>query len=1365
MAVIRDNVKIFHFAKIVLALVLLSIVFKFFLTDDFSQYFHYKTYVEKNEEQIDRVLQCNQTISIKQKFLAKGNLLNKIDIYLGDIEENATGTLNLQIQDQDDNILFDKTIFLSDYTANSWNTIESNCKELIRGEIYQLIIGSKDSLVPIGASNEKLQNKVFLECITDSGFNGTAGVGFQFTYIYSTFGDILFLLMNVLLLILVVATIIFMLIKVDIAYLLTDVYNKIDILYAVYFATLVLSRFNPLDEQKLQVTDFKREIGMSAVSNIEVASRIGNFLQCLGLFILFYTLFFAVFKYFRISAQNIENKEIYKFSDNLIILANMMLIFRIITYFSDYDQKIFYYSSYLIMFVVIACVLFNAMHLEKVISAEHYTNIHLSIFFASYIVASLIKTEWLGGKLLLGLNVAVSTIVILLLKIWGQRIKDRMPTISLPRITIISSFIPFLTALYIEILNIFNQHKIFIGAPGRFYYIFLGVILCVITFLLYKRRYFEKQFQWKKLVYPLGIFGISCMSVQIPLQMIYEAHIYESANYSILISDFLNFGKIPIVEHYGGHMLTGVWEGLLYAILNNDFQGAIFSPYMGLICPVLSVLFYYCIKFSWNEDIAFWTTLVFPFYSSWSYFGLGMLVCVAAITYVRKTTYVRALVLWGTVVWCAFYRLDLGFAFGAACIIFLIIYNCEKKNLQIVKQLLLSFFYITIFFLLLWFALCIGKGINPIDRLMEFLQISQSNEIWGGANIGNTEIMLFPWSYVIVPIITLISLCIIVFQKKFRHVDEKRWIILVFFGVSYFVNFQRGLVRHSVAELDTRVVLWSAYVFLALFISYIYKKGKLLIPIMTILLLCNTLFIQNGIFKEISIIDRASTITGGFIETWRLGRFAKEDAIPLENNQDTSSTLTDINIGANYITENEKLLTGWEVIKKQKRVVKRVIYNNELNSRICPYRMIMDNLLDQDETYLDFMNRSFIYSAIERYNPVYIAQSPMLLSSDFTQEQFIKEIESNNVPVAIMPMYDSELSVTLDAVANVYRHYKVAEYIYTHYQPLCSYGEFSVWCLPNRYVEMKQKIYNLFENVTDKFMDIDSLEKSQCEIVKDIESGYIIIESTGQDTSINGLQKIVSLQNKYDVDMKVTIEYETSKGGTMQLYYTTDPEEEYSEDKSIAKPIIHSGKVDFVIPVTEYSQLRLDVSEGCKVKIGEVKIGPAVDEIDWGYDGPVAVDGGSGKTLYEYIGELHNYNLGQLPVIWAEHDEKKAVENTRLASFAKEGEYFILRKPISKANKDKGNYLYFTANFAGLDWDNKWKSDDETVEASIKLGHYENGEFKERFNYNIVLREGQHDYLMRISSDYYWYIEDINALKVSCEIPLQDIEAGILEGD
>ena len=74
-------------------------------------------------------------------------------------------------------------------------------------------------------------------------------------------------------------------------------------------------------------------------------------------------------------------------------------------------------------------------------------------------------------------------------------------------------------------------------------------------------------------------------------------------------------------------------------------------------------------------------------------------------------------------------------------------------------------------------------------------------------------------------------------------------------------------------------------------------------------------------------------------------------------------------------------------------------------------------------------------------------------------------------------------------------------------------------------------------------------------------------------------------------------------------------------------------------------------------------------------------------------------------------------------------------------------------------------SDDETINATLKVGKEVNGKFETKYRYSFTVKEGQHDYIFRISSDYYWYINETNAVKLVCDEQLVNVNMEILEGD
>ena len=976
--------------------------------------------------------------------------------------------------------------------------------------------------------------------------------------------------------------------------------KKQGIWYAVYFSVSFILIYNPIHAVRNEVTEFNRVIGNALAGNVDVSKRVNNFSHWFILFGVSFVLFFLLMNYLLQKDRGGEEcRKAVAFLDNLIVVANVNLALRCITYFYDQENgaAVFHYSSYFIMVAMIAVFAYIALKLEQIITADMYAKFMMIGFSAAYSIAFIFTREWDRSRILLGVQTILFVVCILLIKLGKNIINTKQVTSGINGAVIFMSMIPFITSFYIELINILNRHGVALSHMRSKYVVGILIwfmITCVFVFVAYKRQWHMTG--WKKWVYPWLIFGVSCLSVQLPLEQIYDANLFESANSSVLISDFLNFGSVPIVEHYGGHMMTDVWEGLIYAVLNNDYAGAVFSPYSVYLLPVLAVLFYYFMKYIWNEDAALFVALFFPFYESWSYFGLGMFVCMAVIAYMKKNTYPRAILVWFSVIWCILYRLDLGSAYAIAGSIALLIYVTMYRKWKAVKPLLIALAGWGFIGGTVWFILCFMKGISPVKRLFEFLAASLSNGNWAYASIGDMELTVFAWVYIFMPFTMIIGLIYTIFSKRLREqTGENGWMILLIMELAYFANYSRGLVRHSLVEKSTFIIIWSGYICVAVLIGLYKNNKKLLLPAFMILILCDTEFFQSENFTEIPISDTAALNLGASRETWSRWKEAYENGEPIT----------------------------------------RVKWDVNLEGSIGPYRTVTDVLLDDDETFVDFINKSFVYSAVNRKNPTYVSQSPGQLSGEFAQEMFIDEIQ--DIPIVLMPI-DTEYygySNSLDGITNAYRYYKVAEYLYQNYEPLCKYGDiFTVWCLRDRYNEMKER--------------------------------------------------------------------------ADALIYADSPFELLEDGYGSGRPI------------------------------------------------------SNGDENTPYISALHSHPLGQIPRIWARADN--AINNDVITDLVLQGDIFTFDAGLVTDRTD-GNYLLINATYDVEDMVSDDRKDSETIDAVVLVGNYENDVFTEKYRYHVIMSEGNHDYLIRISTDYYWYTEDVNAVCIQNDASLQDMTMSILQGD
>lgn len=1321
----------------VCAWIIIFIIHNFYV-EGLSKYYSFSDYDYGVNDISESLRALDEETEITQKFISKGNILNNISLYIGQLEDK---NIEIAVRDNGGRSVCATIIKVNECKEASWNRIALDCKGLNIDEEYTLNITCEEGLSGVCFSYSTA-SEIYGECsVGGETEQGVIAVGFEFTHEYMGRAGVLELIVEVFTSVIMTFVLCFSVVNVEILY---EKFNeskvKKGLWYSIYFSTSFVLLYNPLEKIRNEVIEFKSVIGAGINSNVDVSRRISNFNTWFIMFAVSFCLFYLFFNYMLQKKADGDNKKVIGFMDNGIVVANCLLVLKIVTFFYNdaYYDNVYVFSNVIVMTIILALFGYVILDLQKNISLNEYVKLLIIGASVSYTLSILVG---LGGdmdKVLAGVLSIIYIGVILWCKLCKGIINiENYKCLSTSGVVIFAT-LPFMTSAYIELIHILNQHSIFVAHPAKYYVIanVLMVIIAVVLGVLLKKDKI-RIVNWKKWSYPVLVIGISCLSIQIPLQAIYDLDVFEGANYSILISDFLNHGSIPLVEHYGGHMMTGVWEGILYGVINNDYVGAAVSPYANLIVVLLAVLFFYFIKNIWNEDAALVVTLCFPFGDYWSYYGLGILVCLAIMGYVKKNTYLRALLIWLAFIWCALYRLDLGFAFGAATVISLMIYIVTMKRWEAIKQLGVTLAGCVGVGVITWVVLCAMKGINPISRLYEFVMLSLSNQNWAYASIGNSAQTVFGAYYAILPFAVMICLLYAIFSRRIKeNIGTPERIMLIALGISFFINFSRGLVRHSLCEMYTNVIIWTGFVFLAYFVSCYRKNIKLFLPVFMMFMLVDTLFTQDTNFSSKSIIDNSVVYPEPIIESWTEARF-----------------------------EENGFMTYWEKVKLEENVVERVILNEKLNKMKYQYNTVLNKLLDEEETYVDYMNKTVLFSLVERKNPAYVSQSPLQLSGEYTQEQFITQIE--NVPIIIMPIdpNDYGVSISLDGISNVYRNYLVSEHIYRNYVPLCKYGDvYAVWCLESRYNEYKSKMIDLLM-VENEYVDEISLEYG-------LEAGNVNVEtnsddsvtivSNGQDPMLAELQNVIDISSYINGEMILKVAYTTDVVGDMQLFYTSEKGENYSGNKVQTVKVSGSGIAEFAIPVTEYTRLRLDIPEGSSVMISSLSTKTMVKEIGYGYDGPYENKDSNDKITYEYMGGLHNYNLEQLPRIWGNQEGNKLDENmVTINTSYKEGRYHFEKESVDF--KEKESYLKITATYNGTDSIGLHTPNDENMRATVVLGDCQNDKFVEKCLYTINIKEGTYDYYIRVSADYYWYIGEINSIKMQTEEDVFNMELQILQ--
>ena len=610
-----------------------------------------------------------------------------------------------------------------------------------------------------------------------------------------------------------------------------------------------------------------------------------------------------------------------------------------------------------------------------------------------------------------------------------------------------------------------------------------------------------------------------------------------------------------------------------------------------------------------------------------------------------------------------------------------------------------------------------------------------SNQNWAYANIGNYSNTVFGFVYVILPFVIIGCLTFVFLSKNMKKkLGDIEWIILIILGVSFLINYSRGLVRHSLYEMQTMVIVWTAYIFISYFYSCYKNNKKIFLPLFMLLILCNTLFMQDRNFNAKSVADNSVVYPEKIIESWTVDRRAEE-----------------------------AVMTFWEQIKEDEKIVQRVQLSDQLNEMVCQYQTVLDTLLDKDETFVDYTNKTILYALMGRENPVYVSQSPLQLSGEYAQEQFVEQIK--DVPLVIMPVDPSDFraSISLDGISNIYRYYIVSEYIYQKYVPLCQYEEvYAVWCLKSEYNRYAEKLDSVLleDEYIEELKESDKVVLNDAERIDD-EQG-VTISSVGSDPMIGELQKIIDLTQYEGKVVRFVIKYRTEKEGNIQMFYTTEEDEGYNNSKVKTEVISGEGDVEFAIPITKYSRIRIDIPSESQVTILSLATKIHAENINYGYDGPYEKLDDEGIKTYVYRDCLHKYNLNQLPWIWGSYDVESSNGCKVVADIDYEDGIYSFDNGFIDS-KQTGNYLKIRATYNGKDNGVMYQESDESIPVTIIMGNYENDNFVEKCRYEMSIKEGTYDYLIRVSADYYWYLGEIDAIKMETEGNMYGIEMEIIE--
>lgn len=646
------------------------------------------------------------------------------------------------------------------------------------------------------------------------------------------------------------------------------------------------------------------------------------------------------------------------------------------------------------------------------------------------------------------------------------------------------------------------------------------------------------------------VAGISLYSSLPPLVYIAGTELFEQANHGMLAYDVLAFGKIPIINSFDGHMLSNSFSCLLFGLLNNETVGAAYAcNYLNIFGIFVNIITFLLFKKFFDKTFALLFVLFIPVFQ-FMFPDIGIIAIYALINTLKNNSVRSYVKLYLSVVFLLLYQVPTGISYGGASFVIIFIFLLvqfikakyagiyERRNTNSLKCFIVSFIVFVAVCGVVFIILCLISGVNPISRAYEFINLCLSTNNWSYSTIGDNISRNYALLYSILPIVSIVgSVWAIINFKK-----NNLYVVALALFVAYFFNYSRSFGRHCLAEDAYGIVIWCCIIgFMFLFAAIRPKFGKYFF------------------------------VLGGMALVFILG---------VTNFSDYNSMLN----SAYSVSVNSEIYQDG-LSEKVRRVDLSAPF--EMHKEVIS---MLNTFIPKDETYMDLSSNTMLYALTEHEKPVYINQSPLHLSGEFTQKEFIREVKKigNKCNFALLGG-DREM---LDDIWTQYRYYYVYEYLYENYRPLCkSKDNFYLWVKKSKYDVVNTKIVN-------------------GEIVKTDYDTPVMRSNVTDDNWTNGIM------NSDNSVMLFSIQQEDldSLRGAMKIY---------------------SGNNMANVIKTE-----LD-SEWLKIKIdGDVH------DFD---NGITAVFGKVNKyepINYDYRDiEYHTYNLNELPYIWGTYDKRKAWNN------------------------------------------------------------------------------------------------------------------------
>lgn len=810
----------------------------------------------------------------------------------------------------------------------------------------------------------------------------------------------------------------------------------ISIFYSLFLVFKYASAFNP------ELQSFSgRMIGEATLQGYDINKRIKAFYQAGGLFFIS-TIFFSTIAW-RASSSI---KDFFK-APEIQIINYTSLAGIILCFFTLWNSSV---NTSLNLIYCIHIVAITIYVLKKIFfkNIDSIQQLNVSFYAIAFILGFSVFFVWNEIAVLFDFLPKANLLYFLFITpvitfIFATQLTKNKSTVEsrntinkLAFVLLPFALMPLLSFLKDEIYLILNGHEIYYFSPRKLY--LLG-ILCIMATIALRYRIIKNN-PLKALAkstdelvakryFPLLILGISAFTFYSPFIQA-STEMFEAGNQYLPLMEFQKYGVIPIIEKFNSHQLFELFWGGLY-VLFNGLNGRELPLYDFMDLVVLSILEYYFIyKLSRNAYIALFIVLLFPLFdffihSNRSIAFLAIFILHAMIN--QKASLKNYLLLFLCAAFLILWRIEIGYPSAIAIAGTLFIYWLNEKRFVFERKILIkSISILAISGILLLIAIAWWRDINLFHKLSNGFNYLASAQSYGYVYMGEETATVFKMQYFVFPVLLILSFCtFLIFFKRYTISRSQRFVYtsLVFLNLYYLINFQRGIVAHTLAGPDNWL---SPFLFLIISSSvYLFLYYKSTVTKFILFIVISTFLILN--YKQ-----------------------------PAVNSPQ--------NIFSQTIDKANNLIK----IEPQENIVR---CNDDMryeNQKFSNFKKLIAKQLTDKQTFIDFSNTPMLYYYTGKISPSYFNQNPLTIHNDYLQKNFISELKDYDAPLLLFSNFPETWWDNAIGVPNSLRHYRMAEHFYNYYEPFTIIDSLCIWKRKDFKIKNDQKlIYNYTEQLSD----------------------------------------------------------------------------------------------------------------------------------------------------------------------------------------------------------------------------------------------------------------------------------------------------------